>query len=318
MSLEKSANVALKKCMQVKKGEKILIITDSKEREIANIFFNAAPKLKIKTALIEIPIGKVNGEEPPKWAAEEMLKYDIILLITTKSLSHTKARKNASKKGARIASMPTMNREVMKRALDIDYGKLKEINKKLMKILTKGKIAKITTKKGTNLVMNIKGRKWFDDDGIYNKKGSFGNLPSGEVCVAPIEGKTNGVYIVDSSFAGIGKLKKPLKISVKEGYAVKIEGEKAKQLKENLKNKRYRNIAEFGIGTNPKARISGCVLEDEKVIGSVHIALGNNISLGGKINVPLHSDGVISKPTVFIDDRIIMKEGKLLCKTKHF
>ena len=310
--LEKAANVVLKKCMGVKKGEKVLIITDSKERKVADIFLKISPKLKIRMALIEIPIGKVHGEEPPKWAAEEMLKYDVILLITTKSLSHTKARKNACKKGARIASMPTINKEVMGRALDIDYGKLRERNRKLMWVLTKGKIVKIITKKGTDLVMNIKGRKCFDDNGIYNKKGSFGNLPSGEIAIAPIEGKTNGIYIVDASFAGIGKLKKPLKIKAKDGYAVEIKGEKAKRLEKHLKIKKYRNIAEFGIGTNPKAKISGCVLEDEKSIGTVHIALGDNISLGGKVNVPLHLDGVISKPTVFIDNKIIMKEGKLV------
>jgi leucyl aminopeptidase (aminopeptidase T) len=307
-----AADVVLKKCMQIKKREKVLIITDTKQRNIADIFFKAAAKLKIRTALIEIQIGKIHGEEPPKWAAEEMPKYDIILLITTKSLSHTKARKNACKKGARIASMPTITKDVIKRAINIDYKKLKQKNKKLMNILTKGKTAKITTKKGTDLIMNIQRRKGFDDNGEYNKKGSFGNLPSGEVAIAPIEGKTNGTYVVDKSFSGIGKLKKPVKIKVKNGYATEIKGEKSKQLKKHLKNKKYKNIAEFGIGTNPKAKISGCVLEDEKVIGTVHIALGNSISLGGKVNVPLHLDGVISKPTVFIDNKKIMEQGKLL------
>ncbi len=310
--LEKAANVVFKKCMQVKKREKILIITDSKQKKIADIFFKAAAKLKIKTALIEIPIGKIHGEEPQKWVAEEMPKYNVILLITTKSLSHTKARKNACKKGARIASMPTITKDVINRALDIDYRKLKQKNKKLMNILTKGKTVKIITKKGTDLIINIQGRKGFDDNGNYSKKGSFGNLPGGEVAIAPIEGKTNGIYVIDKSFSGIGKLKKTLKIKVRNGYAIKIEGEKAKQLKKHLKNKKYKNIAEFGIGTNPKAKISGCVLEDEKVIGTIHIALGNNISLGGTINVPLHLDGVISKPTVFIDNKKIMKQGKIL------
>ena len=310
--MPKPAEIVLKKCLGLKKNEKVLIITDSKLYGLSKQFFTEAEKITDKVTLIKIPIPKVHGTEPSKKIANDMLKYNVELLITTKSLSHTKARKNACKKGARIASMPTITKGAIKRALNIDYEKLKWRNKKLMKILTKGKIAKVTTKKGTDLVMNIKGRKCFDDNGIYDKKGLFGNLPAGEVAVAPVEGTTNGVYVVDASFGGFGKLKKPLKIRVKDGYAVKITGSKAKCLKKYLKNKKYRNIAEFDIGTNPKAKVSGCVLEDEKVIGTVHIALGNNISLGGKVNVPLHLDGVIKNPTVWIDKKKIMDNGILM------
>jgi aminopeptidase len=78
--------------------------------------------------------------------------------------------------------------------------------------------------------------------------------------------------------------------------------------------KNARNIAEFGIGTNDSVKLSGILLEDEKVMGTVHIALGNNVSMGGKINVPIHLDGVIKEPTVFLDSKVIMKDGKLLVK----
>ena len=310
--MSKPAEIVLKKCLGLKKNEKVFIITDSKLYGIAKLFFREAKKRANNVKLIKIPIPKVHGSEPSKKIANDMLKYNVELLITTKSLSHTKARKNACKKGARIASMPTITEGAMKRALNIDYEKLKWRNKKIMKLLTKGKMAKVTTKKGANLVMGIKGRRCFDDNGIYDKKGSFGNLPAGEVAVAPLEGTANGVYVVDASFSGFGKLKRPLKIRVKNGYAIKIAGGKAKFLEKYLKNKKYRNIAEFGIGTNPKAKVSGCVLEDEKVIGTVHIALGNNISLGGKVNVPLHLDGIIKNPTVWIDDRKIMDNGILM------
>jgi aminopeptidase len=310
--MTKAAEIVLRKCLGLKRNEKVLIITDSRLYSLAKMFFTEAKKITDTAKLVKIPVPNVHGTEPSKKTAKEMLKYDVELLVTTKSLSHTKARKNACKKGARIASMPTITKEAANRALDIDYRELRERNKKLMKILTKGKTAKITTKKGTDLVMKIKGRKWFDDNGIYDKKGAFGNLPAGEVAVAPTEGTTNGIYIVDASFGGVGKLKKPLKVKVEKGYATEIKGQKARNIEKYLKNKKYRNIAEFGIGTNPKAKVSGCVLEDEKVIGTVHIALGNNVSLGGKVNVPLHLDGVISKPAVFIDSKKIMGNGKLL------
>jgi len=315
MKMRKPADIVLKKCLGLKKDEKVLIVSDSKLYGVAKIFFEQAKKIAKDVKLIKIPIPEVNGTEPSKETAKEMLKYDVELLITTKSLSHTKARKNACKNGAKIVTMPGITEEVINRALDINYKKLAERNRKLMKILTKAETAKITTEKGTDLLMNIKGRKCFDDNGVYNKKGSFGNLPAGEVAVAPVEGTTKGIYVVDASFGGIGRLNKPLKIKVKNGYATEIKGEKAREIEKHLKNKKYRNIAEFGIGTNPKARVSGCVLEDEKAVGTVHIALGNNVSLGGKVNVPLHLDGVIKNPSVWIDEKKIMDNGKLIFKS---
>ena len=76
--------------------------------------------------------------------------------------------------------------------------------------------------------------------------------------------------------------------------------------------KNGRNIAEFGIGANEKAKLSGMILEDEKVLGTVHIALGNNVTMGGNVNVGIHLDGVIKRPTVYFDHSLIMDKGKLL------
>ena len=131
-----------------------------------------------------------------------------------------------------------------------------------------------------------------------------------------MEGTANGVFVVDGSMAGLGLIKKTkLKIKVEKGYATKITGGVlAKKLIKQLDSvgKQARNIAEFGIGTNDSAKLSGILLEDEKVLGTVHIALGNNITMGGSVNVPLHLDGVIKKPTVYLDNKIIMKNGTLL------
>jgi len=146
------------------------------------------------------------------------------------------------------------------------------------------------------------------------KKGTFGNLPTGEIFVAPVEGAANGVFVVDSSFAGIGKLKSPINIFVENGYAVNITGDKSELLDELLDQvgKEARNIAELGIGTNEKAQITGNILEDEKVMGTCHIALGNNSGFGGKVDVQLHMDGIIKKPTIFVDNAKIIDDGKLL------
>jgi leucyl aminopeptidase (aminopeptidase T) len=311
--LNKVAINVLKNCMDVKKNEKVLVITDSKLKKIGNVFLWNAKKITKKADLVKIPIPKVHGTEPPKDIAKLMLKYNVILAITIKSLSHTKARKNASNKGARIATMPGITEDTVKRTLIADYKKIKEKNLDLIKKLKKGKIVRVRSKKGTDISLEIFNKKWFDDSGVYTKKRAFGNLPAGEVGFMPTEGKTNGVFIVDGSIGGLGLVDKPVKIFVKDGFVIKVLGGKtAKKLKRLLITKKHKNIAEFAFGTNPEARITGLTLEDEKVLGTIHIAMGNNQSYGGSCDAPFHVDGIIKNPDVFIDDKLVMKKGGFL------
>ena len=313
--MPKPAEIVLKKCLGLKKNEKVLIVTDSRLYGLSKQFFTEAEKITEKVDLIKIPIPKVNGTEPPHETADEMLKYDVELLITTMSLTHTKARKNACSSGARIVTMPDITESTIKRTLDIDYNRLVKRNGKLADIIDKGSKVRIKTCLGTDISFSIKGREAHGrDPGLYRKKGSFGNLPTGEVFVAPVEGTANGIFIADASFSGIGRLDKPLKVYVKGGYACNFEGYKAGKL-EGLVDplgKAARNIAEFGIGTNEKAIITGNILEDEKAIGTCHIALGNNFGFGGKTNVQLHLDGITKKPIIWVNEKKIMDYGKFM------
>lgn len=303
-SLKSAARTALTKCMGLKKKEKLLIVTDRNKKRIAEVFLEEAQKISDNCKLIEIPVGKVHGEDPPKNAAKELMKCDVAFLITTTSLSHTKARKNACRAGARIASMPGITKDIIKRCVDVDYGRISKLNEKLCRILTKGRAVLIENKIGTRLSFSIKGRKCLDDNGLYNKKGRFGNLPAGEACLAPLEGTSNGILVVDR---GCGKAK--IIIDIVNGQIIRIKG-RAPKLKKIIKNKKFANVAELGIGTNPNARVNGIVLEDEKVLGTAHIAFGNNISFGGKLDVPFHLDCVFSKPTMFVDGKLIIRNGK--------
>ena len=314
--LEKVIVNIFKVNLSVKKTETVLIVIDKNKRKIGKLFLKIGGEFTKKIDLIEIPVGRINGDEPPKKIAKKMLSYNVELLITTMSLTHTKARKNASEKGARIATLPNITESTLKRALNVDYKKMHKRIEKISNALDKGKIATITSKQGANLTLSIKGRKAHGrTSGIFTKKGKYGNLPDGESFIAPVEGTAKGVYIIDGSVGSIGKVDKPIKVFVEDGYVKKITGgEAAKQLKKSLNKigKKSRNIAELGIGANDKAVISGNMLEDEKVMGTCHIALGNNTSFGGKVDVPLHIDGLIKKPTIFIDNKKVMQEGKLL------
>ena len=314
--LDSACMIAIKTCMGVKKYENILVITDEQKKEIGYALYSNAQSLGYQALYVEMKSGKVNGEEPPEAIADLMQKYDVVFCPTAKSLTHTNARRAASAKGVRVATFPGITKDVMIRGMNADYNRISKLSIKLKEILEKGSHVRVTTKLGTDISFSIKGRKSYASKGLFHAKGESGNLPTGETFLAPVEGTSNGIFIVDGSMAGLGLIKNVnISITVKDGYATEIKGgtvaKKLVKMLDQVGNE-ARNIAEFGIGTNDSAKLSGILLEDEKVMGTVHIALGNNVSMGGSVNVPLHLDGVIKKPTVYLDGKILMKDGKLL------
>jgi len=317
-SLKKATITALCECMGLSQNESCLIIFDKNKVEIANVMLQEAQKICSKVELLEIPVAKVNSFEPNTNVSNKMLKYDVIMIVTTKSLTHTQARKKACKNGARIASMPNILQESMKRAIDLDYKAMKQRTQKIKKLMDNGIFIKITTAQGTDIEMHLRTGKTVASYGLFRKKGESGNLPSGEAFMAPIEGSANGVFVVDASMAGIKdiKLKNPIEITVEKGIATQIQGEgeavELYNMLEKLNDPNVYNIAEIGIGTNDKAMICGNVLEDEKVLGTAHIALGDNSTFGGNVKAATHVDGVFRNPTIFIDKKKIMENGKLL------
>lgn len=313
--LDKASQIAIRDCMGAKKKETVLVITDEQKREIGLSLYENAMRLGHEALFVEMKSREINGEEPPKYVAELMQKFDVVLCPTAKSLTHTDSRRSASAKGVRIATFPNITKEVMIRGLNADYKKIAALTNKLKRRLEKTKEVRVTTALGTDITMNIANRKVIPSKGLFHKKGESGNLPTGEAFVAPIEGTTEGVFIADGSFAGVGVLKKPIKVEVKKGLAVKMTGGAPAKKLWNMVSKhgnKGKNIAEFGIGTNDKVKLSGMLLEDEKVLGTVHIAVGDNKTMGGKVHVPLHLDGVIKKPDVYFDGKLIMEKGKLL------
>ncbi len=313
--LIKSAKTALSVCLGLKSNERLLIVTDSNKHTIGQAFFAAGLETTEHVLLAEMPVAEVNGQEPPQDISDLMLKYDVIVCPTTKSLTHTNARRKACQTGARVATMPNITEDIMIRTLNADYQQIAERTKRIAAILDEGKTAHITTELGTDLRMPIEGIKAIASTGLLLEKGQGGNLPSGEAFLMPQEGTSEGILIADASVASIGKLSKPIKITIKEGFAVKMEGgRQADQLFTMLSRfgRDGLNVAELGIGTNHAARITGIILEDEKVLGTAHVAFGNNISMGGTYDVGIHIDCVITQPSIYIDDKPLMLQGKLV------
>jgi leucyl aminopeptidase (aminopeptidase T) len=311
MSLErlmKGARIAVNECMEIKPDEKVVIITDKNmPKNLSEALMQAIKEVGAKCEIKLIELLKVNGQEPPEDVAELMKNCDVLFLVTSKSLSHTKARRNASKSGVRIASMPKVTEfSFVEGGLTANYKEVKELIEKIHDYLKNAKTIRITSDNGTDLKTNIEGRKWDKDDGLIHEKGKFCNLPAGEIAVAPIEGTAQGVVVIDK----MGKYGEKIRYTVKNGFVEKIEGSELLEKTVEEIGHDARNIAEIGIGTNPKARIIGNILEDEKVFGTVHMAIGSNLSFGGSVDVPLHLDGIILKPTLEVDGKILIKDGK--------
>lgn len=225
-NLRTAARNTLKDCLGIKVGEQVVVIADEPSRKISKLFWQEAKNLGAEAIYVEIIPRNNHGEEPPSAIAEIMKAADVFIGPTSKSLSHTRARREANQNGTRGATLPGITEETMQRTLVANYWKIRERSIKYAEILNKGKTVRLITKAGTNITLSIEGRRACADTGIYTESGSFGNLPAGEAYIAPIEGTAEGITVIDGSMAGIGVLDKPIILRVEKGYVSEISGGK--------------------------------------------------------------------------------------------
>jgi len=303
------ADIVWKQCMAARPDEKALIVSDpgGERLEIAESLTDACPCM---CRLTEMKPTGMAGREPAPGVAAAMLDADIIIAPTEHSITHTKATSAARNKGARVVTMPGITKDVFLRAILVDYDEMDAQNSRLKGMLLRTTKLRVTTAAGTDLDMEImKGRKICNDNGLTTESGSLNNLPAGEVAIAPKEGSTNGTLVIDLS-ALRARLKEPFKVEVKNGHVVSCENQELWKIISGVEN--GTNVAEFAIGTNPKAKITGVILEDEKVKGTAHMAFGTSAALGGTVQTSVHLDNVFDKPTIEADGKVIIKQGKFL------
>jgi leucyl aminopeptidase (aminopeptidase T) len=317
-ALAQAARNVVEHCLSIQTGEVVSIVTDSADPdriEIARAFWEEARAKGAEVILAEMLPRKNSGEEPVAPIAQLMAESNVVLCPTTKSLSHTQARRSASARGARIASLPTITKEMAVRCLTANYESIAALTKRVAAKLSRGSKFKVESALGTSLRLERQGRSVGADTGLLTKRGDFGNLPAGEAFFAPMEGTANGKIVFDGSVADLGKLAEPIELQVEDGIArIQSSSAAAQELERYLSahGPDAYNIAELGIGTNDRAIVSGDTLEDEKVLGTVHIALGNNAGMGGTVNVPIHLDGVIRSATLYVDGELMLDKGTLV------
>ena len=313
--LQSVVETVYRHCFALKNNETVLVVTDGLDLELANCFYTVAAELGQEAMIIRFLPRTRHGEEPPDSIGRLMKTVDVAALSTSFSLSHTRARREASETGVRIASMPMLTAEMALRTLNIDYEALSRLTQKYVEVLTSGRKARITTPSGTDLTIQLGERSGILDAGRLSHRGACGNLPAGEAFIAPLEESGEGLVVFDGSLAGWGMLEEPVKIIVQNGRAVEITGGKAAQWLDQVMDERgenARNIAELGIGTNTKAQLSGVIIEDEKAFGTAHIALGDNKGIGGTVEADVHLDGMVLKPSITVDGQKITENGELL------
>ncbi|WP_346708780.1 aminopeptidase [Massilistercora timonensis] len=305
----KIAEQVLVSCLGVKKDESVLVITDDTRKEIGEALYQAACDLGCEGLLLVMKEREVSGQEPPEAVAEAMKAADVVIAPTAKSLTHTAARIQAAAAGTRVATMPGITREMFgKGAMTADYQEVEKLTARITDMLTRADKARIE-KDGKVLEISLKGRDGVPSPGVYKEPGKCGNLPSGEAYIAPLEDGSEGEMIIDGSMVGIGKLESPLHMKISGGKLREVTGDKSENLDILLKNETNGTLCELGIGTNEAAILNGIILEDEKVYGTVHIAFGTNASFGGVNKAECHMDGIILRPTLYLDDTLVIKEG---------
>lgn len=245
------------------------------------------------------------------------LNYNVIVALSYYSTTHTIFRSIATKLGARYASMPNFDKDMLCGSVMVPVEEIKEITSKVANLLNEADTVIVEAPNGTHLEMSIYGRFCKEDDGDFSQPSSYGNLPAGEAFIAPVEGTTCGVLVIEC--AGEKRFDSPLYCEIKDGVVVSFspkDHEFAVFLDEVFrKYPLARNIAEFGVGTNRKAKNPVNVLEAEKILGTVHVAFGDNAGFGGTVRVPFHMDFVVFNPTLKAkvggEWKSILERGKL-------
>ncbi|MBH0330611.1 aminopeptidase [Brevibacillus brevis] len=312
MTLIESSKAILINCLALQANETFLVVADERKRDIGEAIWEAGKQLGAEAMLMVMKEREKSGQEPPAAVAAAMKSADVVVCVTQHSLTHTKARKEAAANGTRLATMPAITEDMfLAGAISADYTQVKALTERVTEMLTRASTVRIE-KAGKSLTFSIADRNGVPSTGMYVNPGESGNLPSGEAYIAPLEGTAEGQIFVDGSIAGIGKIDSPLLLTVQNGRITEAEGTSAERLLQMLGDQDGRMLGEFGIGTNDKARITGVVLEDEKVYGTIHVAFGSNNTFGGTIVAGVHIDLVVKEPDVYLDDKCIMKNGKLL------
>ncbi|MDQ2760859.1 MAG: aminopeptidase [Actinomycetota bacterium] len=311
-----AVSTVVNRCLAVQAGEDVLVIVDEATRAVGEALRNEAAGVGADAVLAVMDERPTDGSEPPPPLAAALGACDVFIAPTSRSLSHTTARKRASDAGARGATMPGVTAEMLARVMAVDFGVMAARLRAVVALLDQAEAAHLTCPRGTELTIDLSGRSGISDDGDLSARGAFGNLPCGEGFIAPCGGEGR---IVARSLAPLGLTPEPATLSVRDGRIVSALGGLGPRYLELLTvhGARGCNLAELGVGTNDRATLTGNVLEDEKILGTVHIAFGASAGIGGTVSVPIHLDVVVLDASLDVDGTPVLGAGRFVLGDAH-
>jgi leucyl aminopeptidase (aminopeptidase T) len=307
--LAPAVRTVVRRCLAVQPGENVLVVVDRPLQDVGEALRAEAESAQADAVLAVMAPRSDHGEEPPPPIAAALAASDVFIAPASKSLSHTQARTRATEGGARGATMPTVTADMLARLMDIDFETMRARSHAIAQLLDAADEARITCPRGTDLTLDLRGRSGLADDGDLTAPGAFGNLPCGEGFIAPAGGEGT---VVARSLAGIGLGE--ARLTVSGGHLTAAASPEGEQLLERLSahGEAGTNLAELGVGTNEKAGLTGNVLEDEKILGTVHVAFGASAGIGGTVAVPIHLDVVVTDASLTVGDTPVLDAGRYL------
>lgn len=311
------ADLVLRECGRLRSGESVAVVCDRTTAEMGRLLSDRARTQGGVVRLLEIEPLDMHGQEPPAVVAEAFLAAKLCLGITAKSMAHTRARIVATRAGARYLSLPDYSLDLLADpCLRADYAVCAARARRAADALDGARLIRATTAAGTDIVMDASGRKANCCPGFVQGPGELGSPPDVESNVSPIEESAEGVVVVDGSipYPGLGLLKEPVRLHVRGGSIVRMEGPSGVVIRlEELFSKygpKAKVFAECGVGLNDRARLTGVMLTDEGSAGTMHFGFGSNATVGGVNDVAFHLDFVFLRPTLVADTTVILEEGR--------
>lgn len=322
------AKNALQVVLSLVRDEPLLIVTDEHKREIAQAFARGASELGADVRTIELPEGQRPLLEVPEEISNELSHCSTGGVIinafeanSTETPFRIKLIKQELATESRVGHAPGITMSMMTEGpMTVNWVEVAENVDNLMAMFKGAKSVHITAPGGTDITLGIVDRN-FDTD-VRIKPGAFGNLPAGEIWCAPIEDGASGIIVCDGSIGDIGQVQSPLKLEVSSGKLVALESDDT-DLVEKIKeltgvDEMASVVGELGIGLNPKARLTGNLLEDEKAGKTAHIAFGNNTEMpNGKNTSQTHRDFLFYNPSFDVEyldgsKKTIIKDGEIV------
>jgi leucyl aminopeptidase (aminopeptidase T) len=303
-------------CARVMAGEKAAVIAERDTLDVAKYVADVLQDGTKEVWLWVVPPLPIHGASPPAKAVEMFAWADVLFGLTRSSMAHTAERKKATDRGARYLSLPDYSlQQLAADSLTFDFGSAIPIAKQIKQSLDRGGSVRVTSDAGTDLTFDIAGRTANATPGVSWEPGTMASPPDSETHIAPIEGTAEGTIVVDGSIPcrEIGLLAEPVRLTIRRGAIVEAVGPMAAALNnviDRVGRPEARLLAEFGIGLNPKAKLTGRMLDDEGCAGTVHFGFGSNATIGGTTIVPFHLDFVIRSPSVFVDGERVMVRGE--------